>query len=277
MEIGHTYRLKVNRAVDFGLYLGSDKGEILLPAKYVPEGTEPGDEVEVFIHRDSEDRLLATTLKPAGEAGDLVVLEVKDSITHGAFLDWGLEKDLFVPKAEQHVPFRPGMRVPVRIAVDHATDRLLGTSKLQAFLKKDASGKYQPGDQVEVIFYDRTPLGWKVITDRQYFGLIFESDIHEDVDYGTIRPGFIRNVREDGKLDIALRPEGKEGIDQQVLLLEQQLQDHDGFLPLTDKSHPDDIRDQLGMSKKAFKKALGGLYKARRVRLEQDGIYLISG
>ncbi len=274
MEIGHTYSLRVNREVDFGVYLDSEKGEILLPKKYIPENTKIGDSVAVFVHRDSEDRLLATTLKPYGEVGDLVVLHVKDTMAHGAFMDWGLEKDLFVPKAEQHVPFRAGMNVPVRIAVDHATDRLLGTSKLQAFLKKDGSDLYKEGDQVEVIMYDRSELGMKVIVDRTCLGLIFASDIHEHLKIGDVRTGYIRTVREDGKLDVVLNPEGKAGIDKQVGRLEQALLDNEGFLPLTDKSDPEEIRETLGMSKKAFKKALGGLYKSRKVSLSENGIHL---
>ncbi len=275
MEIGHTYSLKVNREVDFGVYLDSEKGEILMPSKYVPEGTKPGDLVSVFVHRDSEDRLLATTLQPAGEVGDLVVLEVKDTTPHGAFMDWGLEKDLFVPRAEQHIPFEEGMRIPVRIAVDYATDRLLGTSKLQPFLKKDATGLFEAGDKVDLIIYDQSPLGMKVIVNKEFFGLIYHSDVHEPLTYGDTPTGYIKEVREDGKLDIALRPAGKEGIDQNKNILEEKLRENNGYLRLTDKSDPEEIFHLVGMSKKAFKKALGGLYKQRKVLLEENGIRLI--
>jgi predicted RNA-binding protein (virulence factor B family) len=276
MEIGHTYQLTVAREVDFGLYLQSEKGDILLPRKYVPEGTSEGDKIDVFVHRDSEDRLLATTLKPAGEVGDIVVLTVKDTSAHGAFMDWGLEKDLFVPKAEQHIPFEKGDRQVVRIAVDYKTDRLLGTSKLQPFIKKDGTGVFSPGDEVDIIVYDQSPLGMKVIVNREYFGLLYHSDIFSGIDLGDETKGYIREVREDGKLDVTLRKEGVAAIDENRAVLLTALKANEGFLPLTDKSDPEDIQEALQMSKKAFKKALGGLYRERLVTMEEEGIRLIS-
>lgn len=275
MEIGHTYELTVAREVDFGLYLQSEKGDILLPRKYVPEGIKEGDRIEVFVHRDSEDRLLATTLKPAGEVGDIVVLRVKDMSAHGAFMDWGLEKDLFVPRAEQHVPFEVGDRQVIRVVVDYKTDRLLGTSKLQSFLKKDGTGVFERGDQVDLIIYDSSPLGIKVIINKEYFGLLYHSDIYDDIDLGDECIGYIKEVREDGKLDVALKKEGKAGIDQNREALLKALKENEGFIPLTDKSDPDDIQETLNMSKKGFKKALGGLYKERLVVLEENGVRLL--
>jgi uncharacterized protein len=274
MEIGHTYELTVAREVDFGLYLQSEKGDILLPRKYVPEGTKEGDRIEVFVHRDSEDRLLATTLKPAGEVGDIVVLKVKDMSSHGAFMDWGLEKDLFVPRAEQHVPFEVGDRQVIRVVVDYKTDRLLGTSKLQSFLKKDGTGAFERGDQVDLIIYDSSPLGVKVIINKAYFGLLYHSDIYDDIDLGDECTGYIKEVREDGKIDVTLRKEGKAGIDQNRDALLKALKENEGYLPLTDKSDPEDIQETVNMSKKAFKKALGGLYKERLVVLEENGVRL---
>lgn len=275
MEIGHTYELTVAREVDFGLYLQSEKGDILLPRKYVPEGIKEGDRIEVFVHRDSEDRLLATTLKPAGEVGDIVVLRVKDMSAHGAFMDWGLEKDLFVPRAEQHVPFEVGDRQVIRVVVDYKTDRLLGTSKLQSFLKKDGTGVFERGDQVDLIIYDSSPLGIKVIINKEYFGLLYHSDIYDDIDLGDECIGYIKEVREDGKLDVTLKREGKAGIDQNREALLKALKENEGFIPLTDKSDPDDIQETLNMSKKGFKKALGGLYKERLVVLEENGVRLL--
>ncbi len=276
MEIGHTYKLKVSREVDFGVYMESEKGEILLPSKYVPENTKPGDIISVFIHRDSEDRLLATTLKPAGEVGDIVVLRVKDITRHGAFMDWGLEKDLFVPRAEQHVPFSEGMRVPVRIAVDYSTDRLLGTSKLQSFLSKNPAETLSEGEEVSLIVYDETDLGIKMLVNKTCSGLLFSSDVFGHMEIGDQMTGYVKNIREDGKIDLTLRKEGLEGIKQSRSELEELLLSHDGYLPLNDKSTPEEIRRLAGMSKKAFKKALGGLYKARKVKMEENGIRLLS-
>lgn len=273
MEIGHTYSLKIARTVDFGMYLESELGDILLPQKYVPEGKKPGDTVEVFVHRDSEDRILATTLKPAGEVGDFAALEVVDLNPHGAFLNWGLEKDLFVPKSEQHRPFMTGDRQVVMILLDRQTDRIMGTSKLNSFLKKDP-GELQPGQEVMALIYEQTPLGYKAIIDGNREGLLYASEVFEDLSIGARITVTISRIREDGKIDLKRHPEGAEAIDRHAEVLLQVLHRQNGFLPLNDKSDPVEIRRHLKMSKKAFKKALGGLYRQRLVRIEEEGIRL---
>lgn len=276
MEIGNYYDLEVAKEVDFGVYLASDLGEILLPLKYVPEGTKVGDKLKIFLHKDSEDRLLATTLEPKGKLGDFVALNVKDTNAHGAFMDWGLEKDLFVPNREQHTSFKVGNTYVVKICLDYKSDRLIGVGKLNAFLNNDNIGDLKEGDEVDLLIYSETERGFSAIVNNRYSGLIYKNEIFEPVHIGDKKRGFIKKVREDKKIDLTLQPGGREAVDENREAVLRALNTNDGFLALHDKSEPGEITEQLNMSKKAFKKAIGGLYKDKLIALEPDGIRLLK-
>lgn len=274
MEIGNYYELEVAKEVDFGVYLNSELGEILLPIKYVPEGTQVGDILRVFLHKDSEDRLLATTLEPKGVVGDFVSLQAKDITPHGAFMDWGLEKDLFVPNREQHTPFQAGNNYVVRVCLDYKSDRLIGVSKISAFLSNADLGDLKEGDQVKLLIYSETETGYSAVINNKYQGLIYRNEVFEPISVGDEKTGFIKKIRDDHKIDLSLSPAGVEAIDVNREAVIKQLQEHDGFLPYHDKSEPEEIIKQFNMSKKAFKKAIGGLYKDQVITIEPEGIRL---
>ncbi len=271
MTIGNYYDLEVLREVEFGMYLQSDLGDILIPRKYIPEGTVVGDKIHVFLYRDSEDRLIATTLHPAGVVDQFVSLTVSDAGPHGAFMSWGLEKDLFVPKKEQPVPFKKENRYVVRICLDHRTDRLIGVGKLRAFLTKpDATVK--ENDQVDLLVYSKTDMGFLAVIDQKYSGLIYHNDIFSGLSVGDALKGYIKKVRDDGKIDLTLNRPGLEAISDNKQIILNNLIMNNGFLPLHDRSDPNEISDSLGMSKKAFKKAVGGLLKDGAIGLTDEGI-----
>ena len=274
MTIGNYYELEVLREVDFGVYLQSDLGDILLPGKYVPGGTKVGDKVRVFLYRDSEDRLIATTLRPVGVVNQFVSLTVSDVGPHGAFMSWGLEKDLFVPKSEQSIPFQVGKRYVVRICLDHRTDRLIGVGKLRAFF----SG---PGDdvkenqEVDMLVYRKTDMGFLAVVDQRYSGLIYHNEVFSHLSVGDEVQGYIKKLREDGKIDLGLGRPGIQAIEDNKQVILNNLAMNNGFLALHDKSAPAEISAELAMSKKAFKKAIGGLLKDRKIELVEDGIKLM--
>ncbi len=275
MHIGDYYKLEVVKEVDFGLYLDSERGEILLPIKYVPEGTAVGDEIEVFLYKDSEDRLIATTLKPLGKLGDFVALEVTDIAPHGAFLNWGLEKDLFVPIKEQHTDFRVGEKHVVKICLDEKTDRLVGVSKLYAFFNRDFS-QLKEGMEVDLLIYGVTDIGYMAVVNQSYSGMIYKNEVFDIIRVGDIMRGFIKKLRDDDKIDLRIGHVGVEAIDENTKKLLDLLIKHDGFISINDKSDPEDIMERLKMSKKSFKKAAGGLYKQKKIEITDEGIKLIE-
>ena len=273
LQIGEYQELKVNRQVDFGFYLGDGTEEVLLPNKYVPEGLKADDTIKVFVYKDSEDRPVATTLTPAGVVGDIVALTVKDETPHGSYMDWGLEKDLFVPRREQHVRFEVGKPYVIKILLDHKTQRVMGTSKLQAFIQRDLHGLNE-GEMVDLLVYEKSPLGWKALINKTYSGLIYESEAPGYLGIGHAQKGYIHRLREDGKIDLRLSAEGRRGSDEGKEKLLHIIREHDGSLPLHDKSDPKEIFEVTGMSKKLFKKSLGALYRERLVKISPDGIEL---
>ena len=266
MNLGDYNELEVARAVDFGLYLTSDDGDLLLPGKYVPAGTEIGDRLRVFVYRDSEDRLIATTLEPYAVVGQFATLSVRDVSTVGAFLDWGLEKDLLVPYRNLLRPLRPGDRATVFVYLDETTDRLVASAKWEQFLS-DQPYPGRAGDPAALLIADETDLGYKAIVDGTHQGLLYQNEVFKPLRLGDVHAGYVRQIRPDGKLDLTLqRPGYDEALAAADILLEA-LRQANGTLPLSDKSEPDDIYRRLGMSKKVFKKALGGLYKRGLVQL----------
>lgn len=274
MEIGKYHTFKVAKEVDFGVYLDTPAGEVLLPTKYIPEGLKVGDEIEVFIYRDSEDRLIATTLKPEGQVDEFAALEAKDITDHGAFMEWGLEKDLFVPNKEQNSRMVKGRKYVVRICIDHKTDRLIGTAKLDVFIDKDTSA-LEEGQLVDLLIYRETDNGYMALIDQKYAGLIYKNEVFEPIEIGDKKMGFIKKVREDGKVDLTINKTGINAIDSNKADILNKLKENDGFLPYHDKSEAEDIAEAFGMSKKAFKKAIGGLYKDKVIDIKKEGIQLL--
>lgn len=277
MQLGDYNELEVAREVDFGMYLTSDDGDMLIPRKYIPEGTRVGDVLRVFVYRDSEDRLIATTLDPLAKVGDFAALTVRDVTPLGAFLDWGLEKDLFLPYRNQRRSLRVGQRETVYVYLDDTSDRIVATAKWERALPVDEPFPGRVGDEVHLFVADETDMGYKVIVNGTHQGLLYHNEVFRPLRLGDTPTGYVRVIREDGKLDISLQRVGyDEALAAADTLLEALRQAPDGKLPLGDKSEPDDIYRRLGMSKKVFKKALGTLYKRGEVQLYPEYTQLVS-
>lgn len=275
LEIGRFNELTVLRQLPRGLQLdGGEHGEILLPKQYTTEDMKVGDTVKVFIYRDSEDRLIATTQTPLAMVGDFAYLNVVDESPVGAFLDMGLQRDILVPFSEQNNRLEKGRKVLVRIYLDDS-DRLTASTKLDTFLyDTDETNAYKTGEEVNIVIGPKTDLGIKVIVDGTYWGLIYHSDVFQSLNRGDQLKAFIKRVREDQKIEIVLQKPGfarVEGLAGDVLEL---LTQDGGFIPLSDKSSPDDIKKKFQCSKSSYKQAIGTLYKQRLIRIEKDGIYL---
>ena len=273
--LGKYNQLEVVKTVDFGVYLnGGDDGEILLPTRYVPEGCKPGDMVNVFIYLDNEERLIATTLQPKVQVDEFACLEVAWVNEYGAFLDWGLMKDLFVPFREQKQKMQKGHRYVVHAQVDEDSYRIMASAKVERYLSKEMP-PYQVGDEVEVMAWQRTDLGYKVIVENRFSGLVYQKEIFQQLEQGMRLTAYVRQVREDGKIDLALQKDGKQKVDDFSGVLLDYIKEQGGYTPLNDKSAAEDIYEVFGVSKKTFKKAVGDLYKRRLVLLVEDGIRLV--
>ncbi len=271
LKIGNTNSLTVARPSDYGLYLNSSQGDILLPNRYVTPAMEVGQTVAVFVYTDSEDRLVAVTDFPKAQVGEFAALRVKDVTPIGAFLDWGLEKDLLLPFKEQLHPVRAGQRVVVRVCLDPRTQRVIAVAKLQPFFRRDVA-ELDEKQAVTALVFQETDLGYKVLVDQRLEGLIYRNEVFEALAIGDERRGYVKKVRDDGKLDVSLQPLGVAGIDAARETVLQKLSEADGYLPFHDKSDADDIQRVFGLSKKAFKRAIGGLYKHKKIVLEDGGI-----
>ena len=274
VRLGRYNQLEVVKEVDFGVYLdGGDDGEILLPARYVPEDCQQGDMLNVFIYLDNEERLVATTLTPYAQVGDFAYLEVAWTNQYGAFLDWGLMKDLFVPFREQKNKMEKGERYVVHVHLDEDSYRIMASAKVERYLSSDMP-PYHPGDGVEILVWQRTDLGYKVIVDNRFGGLIYATDVVRPLNTGTKTEAYVRQVRPDGKIDIVLQPDGPRKVDDFAEVLLDYIRQHDGFTTFQDKTPAEDIYATFGVSKKTFKKAVGDLYKKHLVTLEEGGIRL---
>ena len=272
--LGKYNQLEVVKEVDFGVYLdGGDDGEILLPSRYVPEGCKPGDVLNVFIYLDNEERLIATTLQPKVQVGEFACLEVAWINEYGAFLDWGLMKDLFVPFREQKMKMQKGRSYVVHAHVDEESYRIMASAKVERYLSKEKPD-YQPGQEVEIMIWQRTDLGYKAIVENQYSGLIYQGEIFKSLEPGMKLTAYIRQVREDGKIDLTLQTDGQKKVEDFSEVLLQFIKDQGGHTLLNDKSAAEDIYEAFGVSKKTFKKAVGDLYKKRLIVLEEGGIRL---
>jgi hypothetical protein len=273
VKIGRYNEGKVVKETDFGLYLEIDGEEVLLPNKYIPENTEIDDNLNVFIYKDSEDRPIATTLTPKAGVGDYAYLEVKDVTRIGAFLDWGLEKDLLVPYREQRGKMKKGKSYVVRVYLDEETDRIVATEKFDRFInhsKLDVS----ENDEVDILIYRYTDLGVEVIVNNKYYGLVYSDDIYKNLKIGQRYKGYIKKVREDNKIDVSLRKPGYGRIEDAKDKILKKLKEEQGFISLNDNSSPHLIKKLLQMSKGTFKKAIGGLYKEEIIDITDEGIKL---
>ena len=261
----------------FGLYMdGGREGEILMPQKYVPEGAKPGDEIECFIYLDQDERPIATTEKPLAKVGDFAYLECAWVNEYGAFLNWGLTKDLFCPFREQKKRMEIGDSYIVYVHIDEESYRIVASAKVEHFLCNDvAKAGFKRNQEVEILIWQKTDLGFKAIVNNQYPGLVYQNQVYKYVHTGDRMKAYIHNVRPDGKLDLTLQPTGMAAAEDFSATLFQYLQDNNGYCVLGDKSSPDDIKHQFQVSKKVFKKAIGELYKQRKIRIEDDGIYLV--
>jgi hypothetical protein len=272
-ELGIVSILSINRFTDFGAYLALSSGEeLLLPKGYLTGEEKEGDLKEVFIYTDSEDRPVAVTQMPLAFLDDFAVLEAKEVTDFGAFVDWGLPKDLFVPKAEMGKNMQVGQKYLVKICVDHRTNRLIGVNKYQDFVF-DAPVEFSEGMEVTGLIFEETDLGFKVLVENEFEGLLFKNEVFQPLQIGEKRSVFIKKRRDDGKLDLQLLAPGREKYDEGSEMILSILEAK-GFLPLNDKSSPEEIQNQLGISKKHFKQCIGQLYRARKIQLLPDGISL---
>ena len=274
VKLGRYNQLEVVKKVEFGVYLdGDEDGEILLPKKYVPEDCEEGDMLNVFIYLDMEERLVATTLQPYAQVGDFACLEVAWVNEYGAFLDWGLMKDLFVPFREQKVKMQKGRRYVVHIHVDEESYRIMASAKVERYLS-DERPEYQPGEEAEVMVWQRTDLGYKVIVDNKFSGMLFHNEVFRQLEIGMRLSAYIKQVRPDGKIDLELQKAGFHKVDDFAEVLLQYIRDNGGRTSINDKTDAETIYDAFGVSKKTFKKAVGDLYRKRLIVLEDGGIRL---
>lgn len=276
MKIGLFNQLTAKRSTDNGFYLIDEaEEEVLLPNAYVPEDFKIGDSIDVFVYKDSEDRIVATTEEPYIQLGEFAYLEAVEVNQFGAFMDWGLRKDLLVPYAHQRQKMKAKSFYPIYLKYDEQSERLVATSWVDDYLEYNDI-QVKEGEEVEALLIGKSELGMNAIINGKYKGLIFNSFIHQNIASGDYVKCYVKKVREDGKIDLSLEPLGyRNNIDKGTSKILITLADHDGFLKLNDKSDPEDVKEQLGMSKKAFKRAIGKLYKEKSIEFTDGGIRLL--
>lgn len=274
IEIGKYNTLTVVKVVDFGVYLdGGEWGEILMPKEYVPENCSPDDEVRVFIYFDSEDRIVATTEEPAVQVGEFAFLKVVAVSGIGAFLNWGLRKDLLVPFREQRDPMVEGRSYLVYVYVDKASDRIVASAKIDKYLDQ-VFPDYEPKQEVDLLVARKTDLGYAVIVNQAHWGLVYGNDVFQPLRIGQKLKGYVKRVREDEKIDVVLQPAGFAKIEGLAGMVLEKLKDYGGVLDLSDKSSPEEIYRVLGCSKKNYKKALGTLLKQGLIEIGESEVRL---
>lgn len=277
IKYGEYNRLKINREVEFGAYLIDEESEqeVLIPKRYIPENAQIGDEIEVFVYFDSEDRIIATTETPKAQVGEFAYLKVVAVARVGAFLDWGLAKDLMLPYSEQKRKVYTGSHYLVRIYVDEKTNRIVATTKVGKHLEDSVLDELELGQEVDLIVCDDSYLGYEVIINNKFVGLLYKNEVFRNLQPGERTKGYVKKIRwDDFKVDVRLQPDGYGQVDIAAEKVLKALQESGGFLPLSDKSAPEQIYAELQMSKKVFKKAIGGLYKDRKIMLTNEGIRL---
>ncbi len=274
-EIGKLNSLRVVKEVDFGLYLdGGEHGEILLPKRYVPENAKPEDILEVFIYLDSEDRVIATTETPYIMIGEFACLKAVAITSMGAFLDWGLMKDLFVPFREQKQKMEEGKWYVVTVYLDFDSKRLVASAKIEKFLD-NLPPEYDAGEEVDLLIAGETDLGFNAIINNKHSGVLYKNEVFQPLKKGDRIKGYIKKIREDEKIDLILQKAGYQKVDDISMRIVDVLKEHKGYIAITDKSDPDTIYNLFGVSKKTFKKAIGSLYKFRVISIEDKGIRLL--
>ena len=275
LKIGEYNHLRIIKEVPFGLYLDGYEDEILLPLQYVPETYEIDQFIDVFIYRDSEDRIIATTLKPKATINQFAYLEVKAVTPLGVFMEWGLAKDLFVPFSQQFQKMSVGRSYLVYVYLDGQTDRIVASARVEKFLPLTDGSEFTIGDKVDAIPFEHTDLGIKCLVNNCKIGMLFKNQVFTNLTFGESTPVYIANIRPDGKLDLRLDPVGMVRIDSQADRILNAIKDNNGVLKLHDKSPAEEIYQALGMSKKDFKKGVGALYKSKLIALHNDCISLL--
>lgn len=276
LHIGQTNTLTILRNTSVGMYLGdNENAEILLPKKYIKPEFNIGDEIDVFVYKDSEDRLIATTLTPYAKVGEFAFLKVLSVSRIGAFLDWGLEKDLLVPFKEQRYKMFEGFSYVVYVYLDEVTERVVATNKFNKFLDTDNITVKQ-GEEVDLLVYDESPLGFNCIINNKHRGLIYNNDVYTDIQPGDKLKGYVKLIRPDKLIDLSLQPIGFKNVLSSTDVILNYLKDHNGTMPFTDKSSPEEIEKVFKMSKATFKKSIGVLYRQRKVTLEKDCVNLVK-
>ena len=274
VEIGRINKLTIKRKLDYGAHLdGGESGDILLPKKYVPKKCQSGDEVEVFVYVDREERLRATTQKPYVTVGQFAKLRVVANSSSGAYLDWGLQKDLLVPKREQHAKMEEGKSYVVFVFLDKKTNHITASSKLDKFLDLQ-SPNYDEGEEVDLFICYKTDLGYKAVVNNSHWGMVYKNEVFQKLHIGQQLKGYIKIIREDLKIDISLQQSGYQKVDNISQSILKTIKDLGGSIAVTDKSPPEDIYSLFGVSKKTFKKAIGALYKKRLITIDTNGIKL---
>ena len=274
IQLGEFHELIIIRETDNGIYLENEEGdEVLLPNKYVPETWMVHDKIKVFVYLDHEERPVATTLKPKIKLDQFAKLTCVEVNKFGAFMDWGLEKHLFVPFKEQVIPMHPGNDYLVFCYLDLETGRLAASSKTHAFLD-NSELTVKPNEKVDLLVSNQTDLGYNVIINQLHLGLIYHDEVFEPLNLGDSLTGYIKRIRKDNKIDVMIQRPGYRGIEPNAQKILDKLKDAGGFLDLSDKSDPEEIKNRLHMSKKSFKKAVGTLYKQRSIDIKEDGIHL---
>lgn len=267
--------MAISRSTDFGVMLDDgDGGEILLPRRYVPAHWSVGEKLDVFIFLDSEDRLTATTQHPKAMVGEFALLKVKDASRVGAFMDWGLSKDLLVPFREQRTPMREGQSYLVFVYFDRVSGRIVASAKLDKFLT-DSTRIFKSDEKVDLVVWQRSDLGYKAIIENERWGMVFHNDVFQPLERGQCLTGYIKQVRPDGRIDLALQPSGYGKVADLTTVILDALRAGGGFLPITDKTPPAEIYDRFGVSKKTYKKVVGALYKKRLIEFTTEGTKLI--
>jgi predicted RNA-binding protein (virulence factor B family) len=278
MKTGQIQTLKVSRISDFGLYLIDDEGaEVLLPNRFTRLDMKEGDEVEVFVYHDSEDRLVASTEQPLIKVGEVAALKVVDKSIHGAFLEWGLSgKHLFLPNRNQQGSVIAGQKTVVYMYVDERTGRCVATNKIKPFIYNEEPLTVKVGDEVEVLVAFETPIGYRVVINNRHWAMIYKNQLFRPIRVGDKTRGWVRKITEDMRIDVSLQQTGLEEVETSVVKLEQMLKEHGGVLGVNDRSEPQDVARLTGMSKKVFKRALGMLLKQGKVRQTEYGIEVIK-
>lgn len=275
MKIGQYNTLKIDRDTQVGLFLTDGKDDVLLPNKYVPNVFEIGEEIIVFVYLDHEQRPVATTLEPYILLNEFALLRVNYVNQVGAFMDWGMEKDILVPFKEQARPMEKGKRYLVYLYMDEKTNRLVASSKTNQFLSNDEL-TVENGEEVDLIVSHITEVGINVIINEKHKGLLYKDQVYDDIRTGDRLHGYIKTIRPDNKIDVTLQIQGYQAIEPNAEKILLELRASRGFLRLNDNSHPEDIKTVLKMSKKTFKKAIGALYKDKLIEIKEDGIYLLG-